>query len=76
VTFEFMGGHVQRKRLDLATEQAAEFAHPRWRAPVITLKATVGKISGEYWVYVAQEGHIISDNEPLLPDYEKVEAEQ
>lgn len=70
-----MGKHVQRKRFDhpqLAAEQAAEFLNPTWKIPGIVTTASAVTIEGEHWVYVTQEGDIVSGDEPLLPDYEKV----
>lgn len=70
-----MAKHVQRKRFDhpqLAAEQAAELEHPRWKVPGVRLSAEVVETDGLCWLYLTHEGDLISQEDPLLPDYERV----
>jgi hypothetical protein len=67
--------HIQRKRFDhpqLALEAANGFRDPAFVLPLVTVTADAREIEGEYWVYVVQEGEIVTGDEPLLPDYERV----
>lgn len=70
-----MGKHVQRKRFDhpdLAFEAANGFKDLDPSVPGASATAKAVEIDGEYWTYVTQEGDLVSGDEPLLPDYERV----
>lgn len=75
-----MGTHIQRKRFDHAEsafDTANGFKELDPSIPgLVNVRAKVVQIEDEYWVYVTQEGDLVTGNEPLLPDYEVVLAAQ
>jgi hypothetical protein len=70
-----MGQHIQRKRFDhakLAMEAANGFKVIDPSIPGAKVTAEVVDVDGELWVYVTSEGEMVTGEEPLLPDYERV----
>ena len=70
-----MAIHIQRKKFDaeiLAKEAAEAFADPRFKVNLVEVSATYKLENGQWWVYVTQEGDLVTGDEPPLPDYERV----
>lgn len=70
-----MATHIQRKRFDhpqLAVEAADAFKCWDPSIPGAKVTAETREIEGEFWVYVTQEGELVTGDEPNLPDYESV----
>lgn len=71
-----MGTHTQRKKFDhpeLAQEAANGFDLIDAGIPgAVEVTATVHEIDGLHWLYVVSEGPLVTGDEPLLPDYERV----
>lgn len=72
-----MGILVQRKQfdhIDLATEAAKGFLDPAFNLPGIETKVQIDERAGAIWLTLCQKGEVVTGDEPLLPDYERVEV--
>jgi hypothetical protein len=72
-----MATHIQRKRFEhrqLAIETQKGFDYVDPSIPGAEITAEVREIGGELWLYVTQTGNMVIGDEPLLPNYERVDA--
>ena len=70
-----MPKHTQRKRFDhpgLALAAVNGFNDFDPSIPGVIITAEAREVEGEVWVYVTQEGNLVTGGEPLLPGYESV----
>lgn len=70
-----MAIHIQRKKFDselLAKEAAVAFSDPSFKVDIVEVAATYRHEDGQWWVYVTQEGDLVTGDEPTLPEYERV----
>ena len=66
---------IQRKRFDhpeLALAAVDGFRHIDPSIPGVNVTVEAREVDGESWVYVTQDGELVTGEEPLLPDFERV----
>lgn len=70
-----MGTLVQRKAFDhveLAKAAAAGFHDPQFAIPGLTISTNVVEADGYFWAVLSQQGYMVTEPGPILPEYELV----
>lgn len=70
-----MAIHIQRKRFEsreIAEQTRDGFHDPAFHISAVDVQAQVVEDDDGVWVVVTQQGDLVTGDEPLLPDYERV----